>query len=258
MLSNLYSWKAVTKVNIIICEDKAEIINELTRIIDSFLESAGIRYSVNAFRKYDAALSYIKSLKSYDECLYILDIDLKQDKNGLQLGREIRTIDDYKGEMVFVTAHIHQVNTVFKYKLRILDFIDKGFNLENELREALGVFLRMYKEKFQNEQLVFKSGTDVYMVKPSDIVWIETDKQKKKIIVHTVKEDVSIHMTLKEIQEMLGSQFIQIHRCTIVNKDHIVKLEHSGDDMYAMLTGDVKEIVSKRKEKEVAACCTHS
>jgi two-component system, LytTR family, response regulator AgrA len=244
-------------MNIIICEDKAEIISELTRIIDSFLGSTGIRYCVNAFRKYDAALDYIKSLKYYGDCLYILDIDLKQDKNGLQLGREIRTIDDYKGEMVFVTAHIHQVNTVFKYKLRILDFIDKGFSLENDLREALGVFLRMYKEKFRNEQLIFKSGTDVYMVKPSDIVWIETDKQKKKLIVHTVKEDVSVHMTLKEIQEMLGSQFIQIHRCTIVNKDHIIKLEHSGDDMYAMLTGDVKEIVSKRKEKEVAACCTH-
>lgn len=245
-------------MKIIICEDKAEIISELTRIIESFMGGAGIRYTIEAFRKYDAALEYVRSLKSWDDCLYILDIDLKQDRNGLQLGREIRTIDDYKGEMVFVTAHIHQVNTVFKYKLRILDFIDKGYNLESDLREALGIFLKMYLEKFQNEPLVFKSGAEVYMVKPSEIVWIETDKQKKKIIVHTVREDVSVSMTLKEIQEMLGSQFIQIHRCTIVNRDHIVKLENSGEDMYAVLTGGVKEIVSKRKEKEVAECCTRS
>lgn len=245
-------------MNIIICEDKAGIISELTRIIDSFLGSKGIKYSVEAFRKYDAALDYIKSLKFYDDCFYILDIDLKQDKNGLQLGREIRTIDDYKGEMVFVTAHIHQVNTVFKYKLRILDFIDKGFSLENDLREALGIFLRIYNEKFQNEPLVFKSGTEVYMVKPSDIVWIETDKQKKKIIIHTVKEDVSVHMALKEIQETLGSQFVQIHRCTIVNKEHIRKIESDGEDMYVVMTGDVKELISKRKEKEVAACFTQS
>lgn len=245
-------------MNIIICEDKAEIISELTRIIDSFLGGTGLKYSVNAFRKYDAALDYIKSLKSWDDCLYILDIDLKQDKNGLQLGRDIRTIDDYKGEMVFVTAHIHQVNTVFKYKLRILDFIDKGFNLENDLREALAIFLRLYREKFENEALAFKIGTEVYMVKPSDIVWIETDKQKKKIIVHTLKEEVSIHMTLKEMQEALGSQFIQIHRCTIVNKEHIRKIENYGEDMYVVLTGDVRELISKRKEKEVAACCTHS
>jgi len=245
-------------MNIIICEDKAEIISELTRIIDSFMGSTGIRYSVNAFRKYDAALDYIRSLKSHEDCLYILDIDLKQDKNGLQLGREIRTIDDYKGEMVFVTAHIHQVNTVFKYKLRILDFIDKGFSLNNDLREALGVFLKIYKEKFENEPLVLKSGTEVYMIKPSDIVWIETDKQKKKIIVHAVKEDISIHMTLKEMQETLGNQFIQIHRCTIVNREHIRKIESDGEDMYVVMTGDVKELISKRKEKEVAECCTHS
>jgi two-component system response regulator AgrA len=248
----------VTNLNIIICEDKAEIISELTRIIDSFIGSTGIRYSVNAFRRYDAALDYIKSLKSHDDCLYILDIDLKQDKNGLQLGREIRSIDDYKGEMVFVTAHIHQVNTVFKYKLRILDFIDKGFNLENDLTDALSIFLRLYKEKFENEPVVIKSGTEVYMVKPSDIVWIETDKQKKKIIVHTVKEDISVHMTLKEMQGTLGSQFIQIHRCTIVNKEHIRKIESDGEDMYVVMTGDVREMISKRKEKEVAACCTHS
>ncbi len=245
-------------MKIVICEDKAEIITELTRIIESFMGGTGIKYTVEAFRKYDAALEYIRSLKSYDDCLYILDIDLKQDRNGLQLGREIRSIDEYKGEMVFVTAHIHQVNTVFKYKLRILDFIDKGFNLEKDLREALGIFLKLYLEKFENEPLVFKSGAEVYMVKPSDIVWIETDKQKKKIIVHTLREDVSVSMTLREIQEMLGSQFIQIHRCTIVNRDHIVKLENSGEDMYAVLTGDVRELVSKRKEKEVAACCTQS
>ena len=185
-----------------------------------------------------------------------MDVDLNQDKNGFLLGREIRNIDDYKGEMIYITAYTHQMSNVFKYKLRILDFIDKGYNVENDLKEALDVYIRIYKDKIENEALVFKSGTNVLMIKPSEIIWIETEKCKKKIMIHTIKEEISIHVTLKEIQEKLTDQFIQIHRCIIVNKEHIKKIENINEDLYVVLTGDIKEIISKRREKEVRTCIT--
>ena len=172
------------------------------------------------------------------------------------LGREIRNIDDYKGEMIYITAYVHQMKNVFKYKLRILDFIDKGYNMENDLREALNVYIKIYKDRIENESLVFKVGGNVFMVKPSDIIWIETDKNKKKIIIHTIKKEISINLTLKEIQEKLSNEFIQIHRCIIVNKEHIKKIESVNEDLYVVLTGDIKEIISKRREKEIRTCIT--
>lgn len=243
-------------MNIIICEDKAEYIKEIRRILKDFLAEEDIECNIKSFNKYEDTVNYIKSLGYYEDCLYILDIGLKEDKNGLMLGREIRGIDDYKGEMIYITAYIHQVSNVFKYKLRILDFIDKGFKLEEELREALKVYLKIYKEKIENGSLVFKEGTDVFLVKHQDIVWIETDKQTKKLIIHTIKEEISTRQTLKEVQEKLTSDFIQVHRSSIVNKNYVKKLEEIGNDLYVVLTGDIKKSVSKRKEKEIRKCIT--
>lgn len=246
----------VILLNIIICEDKAEYIKEITRIVKDFFAEEDIEGNIKSFNKYEETINYIKNLGSYEDCLYILDIGLKEDKNGLMLGREIREIDDYKGEMIYITAYIHQVSNVFKYKLRILDFIDKGFKLEEDLKEALKVYLKIYKEKIQTGSLVFKEGTDVFLVKPQDIVWIETDKQTKKLIIHTVKEEISTRQTLKEVQEKLTSDFIQVHRSSIVNKNHVKKLEEIGNDLYVVLTGDIKKSISKRKEKEIRKCIT--
>lgn len=244
----------VISLNIIICEDKQEYIKEVSRIVKLLFDNSDIKYSINTFNNYEETINYIESLDSYEDCLYILDIDLKQDKNGLLLGREIRDIDDYKGEMIYITAYIHQMSSVFKYKLRILDFLDKGYNMENDLKEALKTYLKIYRHRIENKALLFKVGTDVIMVKPSDIIWIETDKHKKKIIMHTTTEQISINLTLKEIQEKLTEEFIQIHRCIIVNKEHIKKIEYINEDLYVVLTGDIKEIISKRREKEVRAC----
>lgn len=243
-------------MNIIICEDRPEYIKEIVRIVKDFLAEEDIEGNIKYFDKYVETINYIKSLTSYEDCLYILDIGLKEDKNGLMLGREIREIDEYKGEMIYITAYIHQVNNVFKYKLRILDFIDKGYNLENDLKEALKVYMKIYKERFESESLIFKEGRDTFLIKPSDIVWLETDKQNKKVIIHTTKEDISIRQTLKEIQDKLTNDFIQIHRSKIVSKKHIKKLEEIDNDLYVVMTGGVKEIVSKRKEKEVRKCIT--
>lgn len=243
-------------MNIIICEDRQEYRKEISRIAKLLFDNSDVKYRINSFNNYEETISYIKSLNSYEDCLYILDIDLNQDKNGLLLGREIREIDDYRGEMIYITAYVHQMSSVFKYKLRILDFIDKGYNMEHDLREALKAYLKIYRHSVENESLLFKVGADVIMIKPSDIIWIETDKHKKKIIIHTTKEEIRINMTLKEIQEKLTDEFIQIHRCIIVNKEHIKKIEHVNEDLYVVLTGDIKEIISKRREKEVRSCIT--
>lgn len=241
-------------LNIIICEDRKENIQQISKIAKQVFEDNHLECNIKAFNNYEGTIKYIKSLKSYEDCLYILDIDLKQDKNGLLLGREIRNIDEYKGEMIYVTAHVHQMQSVFKYKLKILDFIDKGYNMDNNLKEALDAYVKMYKDKIENETLTFKSGGNVFVIKPSDIICIETDKSKKKIIIHTTKNQISVNLTLKEVKNELTNHFIQIHRSIIVNKDHIKMIENINNDLYVVLTNDIREIVSKRKEKEIKAC----
>jgi len=241
-------------LNIIICEDRKEYREQISKIAKLVFEERGLECNIKAFKIYEETINYIKSLNSYEDCLYILDIDLKQDKNGLSLGREIRNIDEYKGEMIYVTSHIHQMQSVFKYKLKILDFIDKGYDMENSIKEALNAYIKIYKDNIENESLIFKVSGNVFIIKPSDIICIETDKSKKKIIIYTIKNEISVNLTLKEVQKELSNQFVQIHRSIIVNKEHIKMIENINEDLYVVLTGGMKEIVSKRREKEIRAC----
>lgn len=243
-------------MNIIICDDRKENIESISRISKFVFEKSSLECNIKAFTNYEDTIKYIKSLAYYEDCLYILDIDLKQDKNGLLLGREIRNIDEYKGEMIYITAHVYQMHSVFKYKLKILDFIDKGYNMEKDLKEALNVYIKIYKDKMEKESLIFKVGGTVFVIKPSEIICVETDKYKKKVIIYTVNEQISANFTLKEIQKELTDQFVQIHRSIIVNKEHIKRIEHVNDDLCVVLTGDIKEIVSKRREKEIKKCIT--
>ena len=243
-------------MKIIMCEDNIEYAKENLRIVKSFLEEKDIDCTIKHFNKYEDTLSYIRSLNNLQECLYILDVGLKGEKNGLSLGREIRDFDGYKGEMIYVTGYGHSLGTVFKLKLRVLDFIDKGPSLESDLKEALKVFLDIYRDKMESNALVFKDGSNIFQVKPSNIIWIETDKIKKKIIIHTTEGEISTRLTLSELQEKLTDEFIQVHRCKIVNKKHIKRVESDGNDLYVVLTHDIKEVISKRKEKDVLRCIT--
>ena len=158
--------------------------------------------------------------------------------------------------MIYITAYVNQMSNIFKYKLRILDFIDKGYDMETDLKEALNAYIKICVHRVENGSISFKVGADVITVKLLDIILIETDKHKKKIIMHTTKDEISINLTLNEIQEKLTDDFIQIHRCIIVNKKHIKKIEHANKDLYVVLTGDIKEPISKRREKEIKTCIT--
>lgn len=238
-------------MRIILCEDNPDFEKRNLRVIEDFLDAENLEAEVKPFSRYDDALGYVKSLSHFEDCLYVLDIGLRGERNGLALGREIREIDGYKGEMIFVSGYGHQMGNVLKYKLRVLDFIDKGYKPEEELREDLKLFLRSYRDKMNGSHLVYKDGGQILQTRMSDILWIESDKVRKKVVIHTIKGDQSAGLALKEIPGMLSQDFIQIHRCTIVNKNHIEKLEQRADGLYARMSDGEEKAVSKRSEKEV-------
>ncbi|UVE39486.1 hypothetical protein KTC92_09490 [Clostridium sp. CM027] len=91
----------------------------------------------------------------------LLDINLNEERNGLSLGGEIRKLDDYKNEMIFVTNHIQMAFKVFQYKLRVLEFIDKNYNIDKQLKESILIatkILNKNKEEIEEKSLQIKFG----------------------------------------------------------------------------------------------------
>jgi two-component system, LytTR family, response regulator AgrA len=238
-------------MRIILCEDNPDYRARNLKVVENFLEKEGLKADVSSFSGYQETLDFVKSLNQYDDCLYILDIGLRGEKNGLVLGREIRNLDGYQGELIFVTGYSHQMGNVIKYKLRILDFIDKGMNLERELEEDLKIFLKLYREKSGNGYLPYKEGGDIRQIPFRDILWVDTEKSQKKVILHTGKRAFSVGLSLKEAREKLPDSFLPIHRCTLINRSRAIGLVHSDDGMFVRMDDGSLLSVAKRSEKDV-------
>ena len=238
-------------MKIILCEDNPDFRVRNLKVVKDFLEKEGLLAEVFSFSGYQETIDFIKNLTSFDDCLYILDIGLKGEKNGLLLGREIRELDGYQGELIYVTGYSHQMGNVIKYKLKILDFIDKGMNLEHELTEDLKIFLKLYRQKSESGSLAYRDGGEIKQISFRDILWVETEKSQKKVLMNTLKGIVSVSLTLKEASEKLPDSFLSIHRCTLINRSHAVGLVSSDDGLFVRMDDGSLMSVAKRSEKDV-------
>lgn len=238
-------------MKIILCEDHPDFRARNLKVVQDFLKAEGLSGEISVFSTYQETMDYLKSLDHYDDCLYILDIGLRGEKNGLHLGRDIRDLDGYQGELIYVTGYSHQMGNVIRYKLRILDFIDKNMRLEQELAEDLKIFLRLYREKQGNGILSYKEGKEIHQIQIRDILWIETEKSQKRILIHTAREEFSVPLSLKEVREKLPDDFQQIHRCTLVSRRHASGLSPDQEGLYLEMDDGSRKIVAKRSEREV-------
>ncbi|WP_141640252.1 response regulator, partial [Clostridium botulinum] len=124
-------------IDVYICDDNTETLNIIAKTVTTFYEKINFNsFKISTFNNTTDILHNIKN-NSNPKRIYILDIDLNEKINGLLLGREIRKLDNYSGEMIYITNHSELGFKVFQYKLRILQFIDKTFSLGKELEDSL-------------------------------------------------------------------------------------------------------------------------
>lgn len=245
-------------MNVIICDDNIKYTNKVYDIISSILKENNIESSIYVFNNYNETLNFIKKIDNYNKWLYILDIDLGSRESGITLGREIRRLDSYKGDIIYITGYTHQMSNIFKYKLKVLDFIDKGFNLEKDISESLKAYITINKKTLNSKKITIKDGIKCYQIYPENIIFVETDKFSKKIIITCTNQIITARISLKDFINIAPHYFIQIHRCCIVNKKHILSFEYIDRTFYVLLSNNTKQPVSKRREKKVKECTTLS
>ena len=241
-------------VNIIICDDCLNTLEIIKNIVEySYNEISFKQFNIKTFNNSEDTITYTKN--NYDEKkIYILDIDLNEERNGLLLGREIRKLDDYKSEIIFVTNHIQMAFKVFQYKLRVLEFIDKNYNLDKQLKESILIateILTKNSEKIEEKSLQIKFGTQIFNIQLKDIICFETIKSTKKILLYKANNRLEFYGTLKELKNSLDYNFIQVHKTTIVNKNFIRSINKEPGNPYLELDNDIQCLISKSGLKEV-------
>lgn len=216
-------------VRILVVED--EFVT-LDTICDE-LEEIGYDISGAAMKAEEA----IEILEKKDTDLVLLDIQLKGDKNGIWLGKQIQA--KYKIPFIFLTAYSDSKTVKEAAETNPSAYLVKPFQ-QTDLFTSIEVALKNYaryeqrlnlsnsqskieEELVINDAIFIKEKSVFKKLLLDDILYIETIKNYLEI--HTVDTAHIIRATMKDFMQLLPkNHFVQSHRSFVVNTNKVDRI----------------------------------
>lgn len=205
----------------------------------------------------------VKTIKSEKPDLVFLDIQMPE-KTGFEVIKSIGNAT--LPTVIFVTAYDQYALQAFE--VHALDYLLKPFNKERfhiavtrarehiegrrrgDLDERLVSLIEgIGNEKKYLERLVVKSVGRVFFLKTEEIDYIEAAGNYLKL--HVGRDSHMIRETMNGIELKLDpSQFMRIHRSTVVNVDRIKELHPMFSGDYSVILRDGTELALSRNYRE--------
>ncbi len=230
-------------LNIAICDDDLLTRTQLYNIICDYLD---IKYISVAIDCYSSGINFLKKLDdgiNYS-CIF-LDIDLKEDLNGVDIARLIRTHYKQKMIIVFVTSFTEYRNRVFS--LHTFDYIDKPFKNKQIYNVLDDLFFWLNEESVFEEKLQFKTIDGLISFKKSQILFFEFLDRRVNIVTKT--DTYYMYQTMKNTYKYVESYGFSIpHSSYIINLESI-KVFLKIDNKVIMINNAVIPVSQLKKNK---------
>lgn len=206
-------------------------------------------------------LEYVKNNK--EPFLCFLDLDFgKGNLNGIDIAKQMkRMVPDCK--IVFVTNHEEMAMQVLKSGVEPFGFIEKTTNmltLVQSYRKYLQIADKMLqkdetKYDFADEITIQLGFDETMQLKKHTILYVETEKSiSHGITYHTVDgSHITVRDSLQQVQDVLGEQFLKIHRAIIVNKEAVIGFQ-GGDVLLSDGTALPCAVRLKKEIKSMLKC----
>ncbi|MCC8102800.1 MAG: response regulator transcription factor [Clostridiales bacterium] len=204
---------------------------------------------LNALREWDSTqyaecftsgadlLKAMRELSVFD--IVFLDIYLPGE-SGVDIANQIRALSSRTG-IVFVTnSPDHAVDA---WSLNALHYLVKPITAE-----GIGESLRRLKNLSRDSRpmVLLNSGKESYTVYLEEIVYICSFRHAKEIHLKT-GQILRIWAQLEELEEKLDQRFLTLNRGTIVNMEHIRRM----DKEYCLLDDGTRLDLSRRRREIV-------
>ena len=241
-------------VRILIIEDEILLSQDIT-----------IRLSKMGYMVVGAAQSYNQAVAMLNEetpDIAIVDIRIKGDKDGIEVGRYINENMDIP--FIFLTSHadeqyVERAKAVSPYAYMLKPFNDREIQIAIEMallnfsqnKPEAGISKQQEHDQTDNEVLPVKNSfflkKDLHYEKVSfnDTLWLEAESN---YTVFYTKNGKYIYSTvLKHIEVKLPQpQFLRVHRSYIVNVGNV-----TGFDRTMLYVGEKSVPVSKQYQEKV-------
>lgn len=182
----------------------------------------------------EEVLNYISSNKVD---VAMLDINLKSNKTGIELAKEIRKINK-NIYIIFTTGHLEYA--MIAYKVKTFDYIAKPINYDR-LEETI---IRLFEDVTSVPKRYLKIDNKNTLVDESEVQYIKRDGMK--LVFHTNSRDYDTYSSFNKFQDKLPENYIRCHKSYIANINQIKDVEPVSGTI-TFKSGDTCDIGPKYK-----------
>ena len=241
-----------TRINTVVADDEPLARKKLRILLAS---EAGVRIVAEC----RDGRQTIAAVRDYNPDLLLLDIQMP-DADGFEVLRNIPA--DEMPIVVFTTAYDQYA--VRAFEAHALDYLLKPFDQQRihrsiertraellkthdrELTSRILDWLASTRTKSEaDKRLVIKAGGRVVFLDADEIDWIEAAANYVRI--HAGADSYLLREGIGSLSERLDpSQFVRVHRSTIVNVSRIKELQPCNSAEYIVVLKDGKELSCSR------------
>lgn len=200
---------------IVVVEDNEDIRKLEIKWIKRALNNKIWKYKIKEYSDYTDELKKIIKIEGFK--IYVLDIELPS-STGLNIARDIREYDD-SSEIIICSSHGELELRAFKSKLKILDFVSKFDNAEEDLTNLI---IDVFKKKSKNILKIVDKSAILFIIM-NDILYIKKEKGTRNCMIKTFDNTFIVNKNLEELKVMLNNDFIRSSKSCIVNQKNVLE-----------------------------------
>lgn len=199
-------------MRIAICDDEKIYAEDIKQHIDTFSTDNNIDFEQSIFT--DSADMLSSSIK-FD--IAILDVEMNN-INGIKLGEELRKRNPHI-ILIYVTAHKKYLDDALN--LNAVRFFEKPLDSQRFYRG-----LRDAIKRIDNTSINFylKDQKIMDRISAQDIVFVEIEKRKTKVVTHDKEYHSDHHMSFWK-DNLTSTIFISPHKSYIINFNYVTSYE---------------------------------
>ena len=200
------------ELRIAVCDDAEEDRTYVSGLVKDWAAQAGHQAEITAFSSAESFLFRYAEDKNWD--ILLLDIEMGA-MDGVTMAKELRKSNDTV-QIIFITGYSDYISE--GYEVAALHYLMKPVK-EEKLRSVLD---RAVEKITKNERVLhFESGGEmvrvpIYQIRYADVLG-------NYVTVHA-RTDVTVKMTLGELEKQLDERFYRVGRSALVNLTQISRV----------------------------------